>query len=60
MKYYAFKGKKIIAGPFKTRLEAKTYGKPGHACRFCGENAGGNDVCWACLCVLLSLKPETA
>ena len=55
-KYYAFKGKKAIAGPFKTRAEAKAYGKPGRACRFCHENAGGNDVCWACLVILLS-KP---
>jgi len=55
---YAFKGKKAIAGPFKTRDEAKLHGKPGYKCRFCGEYSGGNTVCYACAIILLSPKPK--
>ena len=51
MRYYAFKGKKRIAGPFKNRLEAKDYGKPGHKCRVCEGNAGGSSICYACILV---------
>ena len=56
MQHYAFKGEKVIAGPFKTRLEAKEKGKPGYKCRFCGKYSGGNTVCYACALDLLS-KP---
>ena len=51
--YYAFntRGTKIIAGPFKTRLETTFYSKRvGMACRFCGECSGGMTICRACIC----------
>ena len=59
MKYYAFKpyGRFAISGPYKTRLEAKPHGKPGHKCRFCGEYAGGMTVCRRCLCEMLFGEP---
>ena len=54
MVYYAFnpKGTKILAGPFKTRAEAKPYSKKvGMACRFCGRYSGGNTVCYGCIII---------
>jgi len=51
--YYAFnvKGRKTIAGPFKTRLQATHYSrKVGMMCRFCDGYSGGNTVCRACVC----------
>jgi hypothetical protein len=51
--YYAFntRGNRIIAGPFKTRLEATPFSKKvGMACRYCGECSGGMTICRACIC----------
>jgi hypothetical protein len=50
--YYAFKkyGVKPIAGPFKTRNEAKKHGlRVGHACEYCGRYSGGMTICYGCL-----------
>jgi hypothetical protein len=52
--YYAFnpKGNKIIAGPFKSRIEAKSYSKKvGMACRLCCSYSGGNTICYGCIVI---------
>lgn len=54
MKYYAFKGvrpigKDPVAGPFRSRAQAKKHGKAGMVCRFCGKYSGGNTICYDCI-----------
>jgi len=56
-KYFAFKkyGRLPVAGPFKTRLEAKAHGgKAGMCCRVCGEYSGGSTICRTCILICLS------
>uniref|UniRef100_A0A6M3X9C8 Uncharacterized protein n=1 Tax=viral metagenome TaxID=1070528 RepID=A0A6M3X9C8_9ZZZZ len=55
MKYYAYKkyGSIPLAGPFRTRAEAKGHGaKTGGSCCYCGRYSGGMEICYACLCVI--------
>lgn len=56
--YYAFKGKRPIAGPFRTRKQAKEHGKAGLLCRYCGEYSGGNTICYACILLMFSGPTE--
>ena len=57
--FYAFdKRKNPIAGPFRTRKQAKEHGKPGHVCRFCGHYSGGNTICYDCILLAFSRPRE--